>query len=127
MLLGIPFPVTDEEKKKLVDDDLNNYMSLTPLVGLAYMGGAKIECAPGGENDNGQEVFKAGSEVGFKYKNVAFLDLSLGSAVNIELFNRAGKNVQTETLSAGVLGLGVATGVTARHQYWPNATFRGRA
>ena len=43
-----------------------------------------------------QEVFKAGSEVGFKYKNVAFLDLSLGSAVNIELFNRAGKNVQTE-------------------------------
>lgn len=110
VLLGIPFPVTDEEKKKLVDDDLNNYMSLTPLVGLAYMGGAKIECAPGGENDNGQEVFKAGSEVGFKYKNVAFLDLSLGSAVNIELFNRAGKNVQTETLSAGVLGLGVATG-----------------
>ena len=110
VLLGIPFPITNEEKKHLTDDDLTNYVSLTPLVGLAFMGAAKVVCAPGGEHDNGQEVFKAGAEVGFKYKDAAVLDLSLGSAINIELYNRAGKKVQTETLSAGVLGLGVAAG-----------------
>lgn len=110
VLLGIPFPLTSGEISKLVDDDLTNGAVITPIVGLAYMGGVKIQTAPGGEHDTGQEVFRAGSEVGFKYKNAAVLDLTLGSAINIELYNRDGKKIQTETISAGVLGLGVATG-----------------
>lgn len=109
-VLGIPWPMVSSETAKLVDDDLTNGAALTPIIGLAYMGGVKIEVAPGGEHDEGQEVFCKGSEVGFKYKDAAVLDLTLGSAINIELFDRAGKRVQTETLSAGVLGLGVASG-----------------
>lgn len=110
VLLGIPVPMLDSEKEKLVDDDLTNGAAITPLIGAVFMGAVTIQTAPGGEHDSGQEVFKAGSEVGFKYNNGALLDLSLGSAINIELYNRAGKKIQTETLSAGVLGLGVASG-----------------
>ena len=66
VLLGIPFPLVSSEIKKLVDDDLTNGAVITPVVGLVYMGGVKIQTAPGGEHDTGQEVFRAGSEVGFK-------------------------------------------------------------
>ena len=110
VLLGIPFPMVSDETDKLVDDDLTNGAAVTPLIGAVFMGAVTIQTVPGGEHDAGQEVFKAGSEVGFKYKDGAVLDLSLGSAINIELYNRAGKKIQTETLSAGVLGLGVASG-----------------
>ena len=109
-VLGIPWPMASSETAKLVDDDLTNGAALTPIIGLVYMGGVKIEVAPGGEHDAGQEVFRKGAEVGFKYNDAAVLDLSLGSSIEIELYNRAGKKVQTETLSAGVLGLGVAKG-----------------
>lgn len=125
VLLGIPFPLVSSEIKKLVDDDLTNGAALTPIVGLAYMGGVKIQTAPGGEHDTGQEVFRAGSEVGFKYKNAAVLDLTLGSAINIELYNRDGKKIQTETLSAGVLGLGIASGGDGTVSILANQDFSG--
>lgn len=110
VLLGIPFPMTSEQKENLLDDDLTNGAAMTPFVGLAYMGGVKIEAKPTTETDKGQEVFEAGTEVGFKYKNGAVLDLSVGSWAEIELYDRKGNCVQTETLNAGVLKLGVADG-----------------
>lgn len=100
---GMPWPVKDRPIRedtfhdKLFDDDLTNSLGTGGLaigewfhaqIGTTYQ-------------------FEAGTEVGFKYYNKGLLDLSLGSFVTIKLYDEHNKVVQTETVSAGLLGLGV--------------------
>lgn len=104
VLLGIPLPWLDSEIEKVLNDDLTDFGAITPIISAGYRGGAKFMVSrPGNE-----EAFKAGSEVGFKYMNANAVDLAVGSWIEIWLFDRNGNKVQSETVSAEVLGLGVA-------------------
>lgn len=108
VLLGIPFPIVASQVGLMLDSDYTNNMPLTPIIGAVYMGGGKFMMKYSQDPD--REVYQPGTEVGFSYKNGALLDLTLGSAIEIILFDREGNKVQSETLEAGVLGLGVAEG-----------------
>lgn len=92
-----PLSLTDL-KNKILDDDLENKLSTG---GIAIGEWCHIQI---GVN----KVFEAGTEVGFKYSSVGLLNLSLGAFTTIKLY-KDGKEVQSETVEASVLGLGVAT------------------
>ena len=100
---GMPWPVTDKPFRedtfhdKLFDSDTTNYLGTGGLA-IGEWFHAQI-----GTNYE----FPAGTEVGFKYFNKGLLDLSLGSFVTITLYDKNNEEVQTETLSAGILNLGV--------------------
>lgn len=102
---GMPWPVKDKPLRedtfhdKLFDSDTTNYLGTG---GLAI--GEWFHAQIGTTYE-----FPAGTEVGFKYFNKGLLDLSLGSFVTITLYDKNNKEVQTETLSAGILKLGVVT------------------
>lgn len=101
VLLGIPFPIIAAERAKLLDDDLENYVSLTPILAIGYQGGVKLST---------DKVFDTGTEVGFKYVDAGALNLDVGSWIVIKLFDKDDKEVQSETISAKVLNLGVGNG-----------------
>lgn len=110
VLLGIPFPLVKKEITRLVgtdtDEKLDEYASITPIVGAAYFGGVKVMCKD--DANPGREVFGPGYDVGFKFKNTGGLDLSVGQWARMILFDRDGNKVQEETVNAQVLGLTVA-------------------
>lgn len=85
-------------KNTILDDNLENKLSTG---GIAIGNWCYVQIAV-------SETFEAGTEVGFKYSSAGLLNLSLGGFTTIRLY-KDGKEVQTETLKASVLGLGVAT------------------
>lgn len=102
--------ITLSADDKLVDTDLTNHVPAAVLLAPIPV---DVEAIP----SDGQEVFPAGTEIGFKY-NVADL-LSLGVAKNtkITLYSKdkkgvLNKNIETEsfTVSVDVLSLGVISG-----------------
>lgn len=56
---------------------------------------------------DGKEAFPKGTEVGFKYNGFNLANLSVGSGVDITLYNKENKEIGTYKLSNTVLGLGV--------------------
>lgn len=57
--------------------------------------------------NDGKEAFPKGTEVGFKYNGFKLADLSVGSGVDLTLYNKENKKIGTYSLSSTVLGLGV--------------------
>ena len=55
------------------------------------------------------QPFEKGTEVGFKYSSKGLLNLDLLGYSTIKLYDKNGKEVQSETLEASLLGVGVAT------------------
>ncbi len=113
VLLGLPLPMLDDEIYKVVDPDLDNTAVSTPIIAVGYQGGVKLTAAKKGSNE---EVFKAGTEVGFVWEGGQALALTVGSWVDIVLFahnpDKEGEyvEVQRTTLEGNVLGLNVAGG-----------------
>ena len=103
VLLGIPFPFTNGEVRKMTDDNLGNFATITPILNVGYQGGAKFMMK--NNKDPNAEAFEAGMEAGFKYKMDAVLSLTAGTWINVILFDRKGNKVQEETISAQVLNL----------------------
>lgn len=103
VLLGIPFPFVNAEVRKMTDDNLNNFATITPILNVGYQGGAKFMMK--NDTNPNAEAFEAGMEAGFKYKMDAVLSLTAGTWINVLLFDRNGKKVQEETISAQVLNL----------------------
>ena len=103
VLLGIPFPFTNGEVRKMTDDNLDNFATITPILNVGYQGGAKFMMK--NNKDPNAEAFEAGMEAGFKYKMDAVLSLTAGTWINVILFDRKGNKVQEETISAQVLNL----------------------
>lgn len=95
---SFPWISNKKNKEVILGDDLTDRLSTG---GLAIGEWFHIQI---GVN----KVFDAGTEVGFKYINQGLLNLSLGGFTTIELYNN-GKVVQTETLDAGILNLGVVS------------------
>lgn len=102
--------ITLSADDKLVDTDLTNYVpaavSLVPIP-------VDVEAIP----SDGQEVFPAGTEIGFKYNVADLLSLGIGKNTKITLYSKnnkglLNKNIETEsfTVSVDVLSLGVISG-----------------
>lgn len=102
---GMPWPVKDKLLRndtfhdRLFDPDTTNYLE-TGLLAIGEWFHAQIGT---------DYQFPAGTEVGFKYFNKGLLELKLGSFVTITLYDANNKEVQTETISADVLNLGVVS------------------
>ena len=103
VLLGIPFPFVNAEVRKMTDDNLDNFATITPILNVGYQGGAKFMMK--NDTNPNAEAFEAGMEAGFKYNMDAVLSLTAGTWINVLLFDRNGKKVQEETISAQVLNL----------------------
>lgn len=56
---------------------------------------------------DGKEAFPKGTEVGFKYNGFNLANLSVGSGVDLTLFNKENTEIGTYKLTKTVLGLGV--------------------
>ena len=110
VLLGIPIPIDEGSIEKLVDEKINDatdLVALVPILSVGYQGGVKIALKH--KHDN-EEVFPAGTEIGFVYNMGNVLALDVGSWIDIVLFDRDDNEVQRTTLSASAVGLTVAGG-----------------
>ena len=106
-LLSFPLPLAESEIEKMKNDRYDDYAAIVPIVSIGYQGGAKFTVKP---TDDKGEMFKAGSEVGFKYINASAVDLGIGSTVTIVLFDKDGDKIDEQTISSGVLKLSVGNG-----------------
>ena len=103
--------ITLNAKDKLVDADLNN--SVPAAVSLVPIE-VDVEAIP----SDGQEVFPAGTEIGFKYNIEDLASLGVGKNTKITLYSKDKEgifiknNIETEnfTVSVDVLSLGVISG-----------------
>ena len=102
--------ITLSADDKLIDTDLTNHVpAAVSLIPIAV----DVEAIP----SDGQEVFPAGTEIGFKYNVADLLSLGIGKNTKITLYskNKKGllnKNIETDsfTVSVDVLSLGVISG-----------------
>lgn len=102
--------ITLSADDKLVDTDLTNHVpAAVSLIPIAV----DVEAIP----SDGQEVFPAGTEIGFKYNVADLLSLGIGKQTKITLYSKdkkglLNKNIETEnfTVSVDVLSLGVISG-----------------
>ena len=102
--------ITLSADDKLVDTDLTNHV---PAAISAFPIPVDVEAIP----SDGQEVFPAGTEIGFKYNVADLLSLGIGKHTKITLYSKdkkglLNKNIETEnfTVSVDVLSLGVISG-----------------
>lgn len=103
--------ITLSADDKLVDEDLTNHV---PAAVSAIPIAVDVEAIP----SDGQEVFPAGTEIGFKYKVADLLSLGVGKKTKIALYSKDKEglviknNKETEhfTVSVDVLSLGVISG-----------------
>ena len=131
VLLGLPFPMVASEIERLTDGNLDNDISLSPVLAIGYQGGAKFlltkdytPAHPELEDDN-QEIFNTGTEVGFAYNFGQLLKLDVGTWINIRLFDRNNNIIQDETVKAEVLNLSVAKGGMQKTSIISNVPFSG--
>lgn len=102
--------ITLSADDKLIDTDLTNHVpAAVSLIPIAV----DVEAIP----SDGQEVFPAGTEIGFKYNVADLLSLGIGKNTKITLYSKnkkslLNKNIETEnfTVSVDVLSLGVISG-----------------
>lgn len=103
--------ITLSADDKLVDTDLTNSVpAAVSLIPIAV----DVEAKPSDD----QEVFPAGTEIGFKYNVADLLSLGVGKNTKITLYSKDKKglaiknNIETEsfTVSVDVLSLGVISG-----------------
>lgn len=102
--------ITLSAKDNLIDADLTNHV---PAAVSAIPIAVDVEAIP----SDGQEVFPAGTEIGFKYNVADLLSLGVGKNTKITLYSKdkkglLNKNIETEsfTVSVDVLSLGVGSG-----------------
>lgn len=102
--------ITLSADDKLVDTDLTNSVPAAVLLAPIPV---DVEAIP----SDGQEVFPAGTEIGFKYNVADLLSLGVGKNTKITLYSKdkkgvLNKNIETEsfTVSVDVLSLGVGSG-----------------
>lgn len=103
--------ITLSANDKLVDEDLTNHV---PAAVSEIPIAVDVEAIP----SDGQEVFPAGTEIGFKYNVADLASLGIGKNTTITLYSKdkegliIKKNKKTEsfTVSVDVLSLGVISG-----------------
>ena len=103
--------ITLNAKENLVDADLSNHVpAAVSLIPIAV----DVEAIP----SDGQEVFPAGTEIGFKYNVADLASLGIGKNTTITLYSKDkegliiknNKKTESFTVSVDVLSLGVISG-----------------
>lgn len=109
---GIPLPVVESYRNRAIDDDLTNtvpLISAVQLASIAFKGNANVYAK--NSDASASELFHKGDQVGFKYNFVQVADvLTLGTWVEIHLYDKQGNQVQNTTISAEALSLAIASG-----------------
>lgn len=103
--------ITLNAKENLVDADLSNHV---PAAVSAIPIAVDVEAIP----SDGQEVFPAGTEIGFKYNVADLASLGIGKNTTITLYSKDkegliiknNKKTESFTISVDVLSLGVISG-----------------
>lgn len=87
----------------VIDEDLKN--GYAAVVGAVFPVSTPVTVVA--IPTDGKEAFPKGTEVGFKYNGFNLANLSVGSGVDLTLYNKENKEIGTYSLSSTVLGLGV--------------------
>ncbi len=120
---GIIWVPIKEGAKNMTDADLTNTMVIFPLIAIGELGRASFLMTD--KVDPDREIYKAGTEVGFKYQFAGLLDLKVGSFIRIHLLDRNGEAKKKIDLDAQVLNLGVGTGGEAISSVVADVDFSG--
>ena len=96
-------PLTEASRGDVIDEDLNN--------GYAAVVGALVPVSTPvtvvAKPSDGKEAFPKGTEVGFKFNGFNLANLSVGSGVELTLFNKEDKEIGKYDISNKLLGLGL--------------------
>ena len=87
----------------VIDENLTN--GYAAVVGAVFPVSTPVTVVAIPTDD--KEAFPKGTEVGFKYNGFNLANLSVGSGVDLTLYNKENKEIGTYSLSSTVLGLGV--------------------
>ena len=90
-------------RNNVIDEDLKN--GYAAVVGAVFPVSTPVTVVA--IPTDGKEAFPKGTEVGFKYNGFNLANLSVGSGVDLTLYNKENKEIGTYSLSSTVLGLGV--------------------
>lgn len=104
------FPATSAAEGRFIDNDTTNHCDLPwAVLAIGTTGTAKAEITSNAAEK--KDLFHQGDQVGFKYSIITTLSLvDLGESVIIKLYDINGNEVQSTTVSASVLNLGLASG-----------------
>ena len=96
-------PLTEASRGDVIDEDLNN--------GYAAVVGALVPVSTPvtvvAKPSDGKEAFPKGTEVGFKFNGFNLANLSVGSGVELTLFNKENEEIGKYDISNKLLGLGL--------------------
>lgn len=87
----------------VIDDDLNN--GYAAVVGAVVPVSTPVTVVA--KPSDGKEAFPKGTEVGFKFNGFNLANLSVGSGVELTLFNKENKEIGKYDISNKLLGLGL--------------------
>lgn len=87
----------------VIDEDLNN--GYAAVVGAVVPVSTPITVVA--KPSDGKEAFPKGTEVGFKFNGFNLANLSVGSGVELTLFNKENKEIGKYDISNKLLGLGL--------------------
>lgn len=95
------------DTKNLVDADLTNGYTVQGYVLLGLIG-SSLPATVKAKAADGEEAFKAGTEIGFRYNNTTGLDLGLANSTELVLYDKNNKQIADPyNISTSVLGLDV--------------------
>ena len=96
-------PLTEVSRGNVIDEDLTN--------GYAAVVGALVPVSTPvtvvAKPSDGKEAFPKGTEVGFKFNGFNLANLSVGSGVELTLFNKENEEIGKYDISNKLLGLGL--------------------
>lgn len=99
-----PTHTLDEVSRgNVIDENLNN--GYTAVVGAVVPVSTPVTVVA--KPSDGKEAFPKGTEVGFKFNGFNLANLSVGSGVELTLFNKENKEIGKYDISNKLLGLGL--------------------
>ena len=93
----------DVSRGDVIDEDLNN--GYAAVVGAVVPVSTPVTVVA--KPSDGKEAFPKGTEVGFKFNGFNLANLSVGSGVELTLFNKENKEIGKYDISNKLLGLGL--------------------
>lgn len=96
-------PLTEASRGDVIDEDLTN--GYAAVVGAVVPVSTPVTVVA--KPSDGKEAFPKGTEVGFKFNGFNLANLSVGSGVELTLFNKEDKDIGNYDISNKLLGLGL--------------------
>lgn len=97
------YTLGDVSRGDVIDEDLNN--GYAAVVGAVVPVSTPVTVVA--KPSDGKEAFPKGTEVGFKFNGFNLANLSVGSGVELTLFNKENKEIGKYDISNKLLGLGL--------------------